>query len=143
MRQAVRKSMIVCTVLIGLAATVRAGTAAEAVLAALSPGAFKSRIDQGRGDPGVVELDIRTPKEYASGHIEGAVMVDYYAPDFVARPKALDRKKTYLIYCRSGNRTGRSLTIFQKLGFSRVYHLETGLVGWVKADFPLVTPPAS
>ena len=86
----------------------------------------------------VVLLDIRTPAEYKSGHISGAILLDYYASDFVDRLKGLDRDKTYLIYCRSGNRSGKSLAIFEKLGFRHAYHLETGIRGWMQERFPLV-----
>ncbi|HSO19445.1 MAG TPA: rhodanese-like domain-containing protein [Desulfosarcina sp.] len=101
-------------------------------------GQFKQILDRHKDDPDVVLLDIRTPAEFASGHIAGAIPVDYYARDFVDRLERLDRSKTYLIYCRSGNRSGRSLAIFEKLGFRRAYHLETGIRGWIAERFPLV-----
>ena len=143
MRQSGKCNIITWVMLIMVGAAGGTAMAEEAVLAALSPGSFKSLLDTSRGNADVVLLDIRTPKEYVSGHIEGAALIDYYAPDFVDRLKALDPQKTYLIYCRSGNRTGRSLAIFQKLGFVHVYHLETGLIGWVKANYPLVPPSSS
>lgn len=104
----------------------------------ISPTRFKQLLDQHQGDPDVVLLDVRTPKEFKSGHIEGAVLVDYYSRDFVDRLKALDRDKTYLVYCRSGNRSAKSLAIFEKLGFRRAYHLETGIRGWSQEQYPLV-----
>ena len=102
------------------------------------PDRFKMMIDRHRGNPNVVLLDIRTPGEYESGHIDGAVLLDYYAHDFADRIKALDRDKTYLIYCRSGNRSGRSLTLFQKLGFTRAVHLQTGIKGWLAHGYTVV-----
>ena len=107
-------------------------------LRGISAGQFKRILDQHREDPDVVLLDIRTPAEYKSGHISGAILLDYYASDFVDRLKGLDRDKTYLIYCRSGNRSGKSLAIFEKLGFRHAYHLETGIRGWMQERFPLV-----
>ena len=106
----------------------------------LSAREFKSMLDQRRSHPDLVILDIRTPGEFAAGHIAGAINVDYYGRDFVDRLKTLDRNKEYLIYCRSGNRTGKSLPIFADLGFDRIWHLDRGLIGWVKAQFPLVQP---
>jgi rhodanese-related sulfurtransferase len=82
-------------------------------------------------------LDIRTPREFKSGHIRGARLLDYYSSDFVERLKRLDREKTYLVYCRSGNRSGKSLTIFKRLGFRRVFHLDTGIAGWLKEKYPV------
>lgn len=127
---------LLLALLVGWFATVSAAEAT--VLGALSPSQFKTMLDEHQVAADVVLLDIRTPKEFADGHIQGAVMIDYYASDFVDRLKTLDLQKTYLIYCRSGNRTGRSLAIFEKLGFSRVYHLETGIIGWAQKGLPLV-----
>jgi rhodanese-related sulfurtransferase len=106
----------------------------------LSAREFKSILDRSPLGPDLVLLDIRTPREFTDGHIEGAVNIDYYNQNFIPRLKTLDRHKTYLIYCRSGNRTAKSLAIFKKLGFTRVSHLESGLVGWVRERFPLVRP---
>jgi rhodanese-related sulfurtransferase len=104
----------------------------------VSPRQFKALIDRHQGDPDVVLLDIRTPKEYENGHIQGAVLLDYYSSDYVDRLKALDRTRTYLIYCRSGNRSAKSLAIFDKLGFQRVYNLGPGVIGWSRETYPLV-----
>lgn len=104
----------------------------------VSPRQFKALLDQHQGDPDVVLLDIRTPKEFEDGHIQGAVLLDFYSSDYVDRLKALDRTKTYLIYCRSGNRSGKSLAIFDKLGFRRVYNLDPGVIGWSREKYPLV-----
>ena len=105
---------------------------------ALSASQFKQMLDQRPGGSDTVLLDIRTPGEFNDGHIEGAVLVDYYARDFVDRLKGLDRNQTYLLYCRSGNRSAKSLAIFAQLGFRHVYHLDTGIRGWVQEGFPLV-----
>lgn len=104
----------------------------------ISPRQFKALLDRHRGDSNFVLLDIRTPKEFRNGHIQGALLLDYYSGDFVDRLKALNRDKTYLIYCRSGNRSGKSLAIFEKLGFRHAYHMDTGLKGWSRERYPLV-----
>ncbi len=49
-------------------------------------------------DPDVVVLDIRTPDEYAAGHLEGAVLVDCKAADFAAQLQKLDPSKTYVMH---------------------------------------------
>lgn len=88
--------------------------------------------------PDAVILDIRTPAEFAAGHIEGAVNIDYYAPDFESRLAGLDRNTEYFVYCRSGNRSGRAMDTFARLGFSRVKHLKGGIIDWEGAGLPLV-----
>lgn len=108
------------------------------IVQAISPSQFKSLLDRHQGDIDVMVLDVRTAKEYDAGHIREAVLLDYYSRDFVDRLKALDREKTYLIYCRSGNRSGKSLVIFEKLGFNHAYHMVTGINGWSRENYPLV-----
>lgn len=113
-------------------------SAEQAAVRTLSPRHFKSLLDRYQGDPVVALLDVRTPTEFADGHIEGAILIDYYSSDYVKRIQELDRQKTYLIYCRSGNRSGKSLAIFEKLGFRHAYHMDAGVIGWLREKYPLV-----
>ncbi len=73
--------------------------------------------------PGDVVLDVRTPAEYAAGHLDGADNVDVLAPDFAARVDALDRKQTYYLYCRSGNRSGQAARRMKEMGFEKAYNV--------------------
>ncbi len=69
-------------------------------------------------DPSAPLLDVRTPDEFADGHLAGAVNVDVMAPDFGERVQSLglpDDGPVYL-YCRSGNRSGQAAGILQQLG---------------------------
>jgi phage shock protein E len=75
-------------------------------------------------------LDIRTPKEYAEGHIPDAINIDYKADSFQSELEKLDRDTTYLMHCRSGRRSANSLEIFEKLGFRHVIHMDDGILGW-------------
>ncbi|BBO71228.1 hypothetical protein DSCA_51580 [Desulfosarcina alkanivorans] len=113
-------------------------SAGKAGVQAITPHQFKSLLDRHQGNPDVVLLDVRTSREYNGGHIQGALLLDYHSRDFVDRLKSLDRDKTYLIYCRSGNRSGKSLAIFETLGFRRAYHLASGINGWSREQYPLV-----
>ena len=90
-----------------------------------------------RGDPDFVVLDVRTPAEFAAGHIEGALNIDYRASDFAERIAALDRSKTYLMYCRTGNRSGRALPLFDRLGFEAVVHMSDGITAWQRHGLPV------
>ena len=80
--------------------------------------------------PEAVVLDIRTPKEYAEGHIPDAINIDYKADSFQSELEKLDRDTTYLMHCRSGRRSANSLEIFEKLGFRHVIHMNDGILGW-------------
>lgn len=83
-------------------------------------------------------LDIRTPSEFEDGHLQGAINVDFYGKDFESRLKALDKEATYLVYCRSGNRSSKSLELFKDLGFKNILHLKKGTKDWVAQGLPLV-----
>ena len=75
-------------------------------------------------------IDVRTPEEYALGYIEGAILIDYKAADFHSSISALNRNVTYLIYCRSGNRSGKASKIMDSLGFKKIYDLKGGFMNW-------------
>lgn len=86
---------------------------------------------------GTVVLDIRTDAELAQARIPGAVQLDFYDPAFATRVAQLDRDATYLLYCRSGARTGQSHGLLTELGFRDVVDVEGGLIAWVNAELPL------
>lgn len=89
-------------------------------------------------EPDRVIIDIRTPEEFASGHLEGAELIDFYQPDFADRVAALDRDTAYVIYCRSGNRSGQARALFDELGFADVVDIGGGIAAWQQAGLPLV-----
>ena len=87
--------------------------------------------------PETVVLDVRTPREFATGHIEKAKNVNFQAADFGAQLEKLDRNKTYLVHCAAGGRSTQSLEVFKKLGFKSVVHLDGGFNAWTKAGLPV------
>lgn len=70
--------------------------------------------------PDAVVIDVRTPDEYAAGHLEGALNVDVQAADFTARIAELDPEAGYVLYCRSGSRAGVAADQMAALGFDDV-----------------------
>ncbi len=88
--------------------------------------------------PDLVVLDVRTPEEFDEGHIEGAVMVDFYSEDFDAQLAALDPDVPYVVYCRSGNRSGQTIAKMEVIGFQSVDDIDGGVVAWAGAGLPLV-----
>jgi len=106
---------------------------------ALSARQAETLLARNSDNPEFVVLDIRTPKEYAQGHIPRAVLLDYYDPSFKAGLQRLDRDKIYFIYCRSGNRSGRTLKLIESLGFKKIYHLDNGIIDWLRQKLPVVT----
>ena len=79
--------------------------------------------------PEMTVLDIRTPGEFNEKHIKGALNIDFSAPEFADKLNRVEKNRPVLLYCRSGNRSGKSLAAFQKLGFKKIYHLNNGIVG--------------
>ncbi len=78
----------------------------------------------------VVAVDVRTPGEIADGYITGTnVFIDYNSDTFKEEVAKLDKSKTYVVYCRSGNRSTKALNIMSDLGFLKLYELEDGING--------------
>ena len=86
----------------------------------------------------VIVLDVRTPSEFANGHIAGATNLDFHAPDFQARLEKLDKHQTYLVHCAVGGRSARAGALMSTLDFDSVYDLKGGLGAWEKAGKPVV-----
>jgi phage shock protein E len=69
---------------------------------------------------GTVVIDVRTPAEYASGHLEGASNIDVQATTFASKIAKLDKNTPYFIYCHSGNRAGQAITAMKAVGFANL-----------------------
>jgi rhodanese-related sulfurtransferase len=78
-------------------------------------------------DPAVTVLDVRTPAEFAAGHLAGAVNVDVESAQFVSVIETLDRDGTYALYCRSGRRSQVASDAMAAAGFTGLYNLSGGL----------------
>jgi rhodanese-related sulfurtransferase len=96
-------------------------------------------IQENQENPDFIILDVRTPSEYASGYIENAVNLDYYEDGFEETLDTYDKNKTYLIYCRTANRTASVMNIMQRLEFTGVYNMRGGINAWTSAGYPVVT----
>lgn len=76
-----------------------------------------------------VLLDVRTPSEFNSQNIPGAINIDIMSYEFHDKVAELDKSKTYFIYCRSGNRSGQACHMMSELGFN-TYNLVGGIGAW-------------
>lgn len=77
-------------------------------------------------DQEVVVLDVRTPSEFQDGHLEGAVNIDYTSPDFEQEIAKLDTAATYLLYCKSGNRSNKATAVMKRKNFNNIYNATVG-----------------
>jgi len=83
------------------------------------------------GDNNAVVLDVRTQDEVDEGMIPNAIHIDIYkGQGFVDEVEALDKTKSYYVYCRSGARSGQACGIMNQLGFEKAYNLEGGFMNW-------------
>jgi len=94
-------------------------------------------IQENHGNPDFVIFDVRTSSEFHDGHIEGALNIDVNLPSFSEELEQLASNDTYLVYCRSGNRSRTALAIMEDLGFTRIYHPANGVTEWVDAGLPV------
>lgn len=85
----------------------------------LTPTEFKA---QKLGSKTVL-LDVRTPQEFADGHLDGAENVDYRGGEFAEEMKNWDKKKVYYLYCASGNRSSMAAQLLHDAGFEHVYNI--------------------
>lgn len=83
-------------------------------------------------------LDVRTPAEFAEGHIAGAVNIDIYDDNFMADAlKTLDPSRPVAVYCRSGKRSADAASRLAAKGY-RVTNLEGGILAWIEQKLPTV-----
>jgi rhodanese-related sulfurtransferase len=95
------------------------------------------------GGSALVKLDVRSAEEYRSGHIPGAINIDYRSPSFEDQLAGLDREKAHLVYCRTGVRSQKALPIMKRLGFSEIYNLTKGIAEWQREGGEIVSIPES
>jgi len=75
-------------------------------------------------------LDVRTPEEFATGHIDNALNIDWQGENFVKDAQKLDKNKTVYVYCRSGKRSQMASEKLSALGFKEIYNLDGGILKW-------------
>ena len=79
-------------------------------------------------------LDVRTSEEYNNGHLKGSINIDYFSDDFSDEISSLGLESPILVYCRSGNRSGKAMKIMYDLGFIEVKNFIRGYKSWISAE---------
>lgn len=80
-------------------------------------------------------LDVRTKEECSESKIPGSLNIDYYSENFKNNLDKLNKNLNYYIYCRSGNRSGKTVVILREKGFKNVFNLEGGILAWKKENY--------
>ena len=96
---------------------------------------FKSKLDRST----YLLVDVRTKAEYSKGYIKDAINIDYLSDDFEKKIKKLDKEMLVLIYCRSGNRSRKAMSLMSKYGFKQVFNLAGGVIAWKENDNSLIS----
>jgi len=104
----------------------------------LSPAKADSLIQAHAKDSKFLLLDVRTPEEFAMGHLPGARLVDFHSAGFQDEIGKLPRQAPIFLYCRSGNRSGQALRLMEGMGFTDVRHLAGGINLWQAEARPIV-----
>lgn len=128
------KKLFIAMALLGTLALAACGSSNSAVQK-MDPTAFADAASQ----PGVVILDVRSPDEFASGHLTGATNINVEDPGFADAISGLDKNVTYAIYCQSGRRSGIATSQMTDAGFTKIVELEGGLQAWQQVGGQLAT----
>lgn len=111
--------MIVLSIVTSLVLSCASPQQDAATVKQLTPTEFKAAKLSGNG----VLLDVRTPEEYAGGHLQNSENVDYRGGEFAEKMKAWDKDKVYYLYCASGNRSGKAAELLREAGFKHIYNI--------------------
>ena len=121
---------------VALAACAFAFTAAAAGPATIEPNALGERIAW--ADRSLLVLDVRTPEEYAAGHLPGAVNIPHDGLGSRTAELSGARERDIVVYCRTGKRTAEALEILRQAGFTRLFHLKGDYTRWSEEKRPVI-----
>jgi phage shock protein E len=96
------------------------------VIEVLSPEVFENHLQE----ENVQLIDVRTPKEFESGHLKGAKNHHIYDKDFREQVSYLDKEKPVYVYCKAGGRSHEAAEELKTMGFKKVYDLQGGISEW-------------
>jgi len=98
----------------------------------IDPKAFSEKIT---ATPNAQIIDVRTPQEFASGHLDNAVNIDWLGDNFLANAEKLDKTKPVFVYCKTSNRSPQAAKKLEELGFTTIYNMQGGLLKWDAEGF--------
>jgi len=128
------KIVLVSGLLMAIVSCVRFFTCSSKQIQCLSVDEFEKQLIITKGEQ---LIDVCTQKEFEKYHIQGAKNIDFQSFGFRSEIRKLDKTKPILIYCLSGVRSKLTALMCKRAGFERIYELDPGLKGWLKAGKPV------
>ena len=101
----------------------------QAQVTKLNPQAFSEAIAELESP---LVIDVRTPREFAAGNIEGAANINFYDQNFLNAFSDYDKSTPIYLYCRSGARSASAANKLKALGFKNIYDLSGGYISWMR-----------
>jgi rhodanese-related sulfurtransferase len=111
-----RRAVVVAAVLLG--ASMLASCSDDSSSSASGAPAAGRASAEAALEQGAIPIDVRTPEEYDGGHVEDAQLIDVQSPGFDAAVGELDPGATYVVYCRSGNRSAAAADRMEAVGLT-------------------------
>ena len=96
-------------------------------------------ISKNREGDDLVIIDVSTPQEYKDLHLEGAINMNLISRFFKTRLDAMDKSRTYVVYCKVGGRSKIAQKLMQQLGFRTVYNVVGGTLLWEEEGLPFAS----
>ena len=91
-----------------------------------------TQFDPDSAENGIL-IDVRTPEEYAEGHLPNAINIDVKDEGFAEKIDEIKKNKNIYLYCKTGKRSVKAATIADTLGFKNIYNLDGGFMSWKEA----------
>jgi len=140
-----------CTLAIGIALIACAaglswaGSPAQVLIAADNVHDHRPDAKEARQmyDAGATFVDVRTDREWAAGHVKGAIHIPVKEIDAAAPAKLTDRKLPVVTYCAAGSRAAKGAAILRKLGYQNVTAMSGGYPDWKADGGPVEIPDSS
>lgn len=86
----------------------------------------------------ILIIDVRTPEEFASGHIENSININMQSVDFMEQIATLEKGQSVYLYCKKGGRSNRAARMIQEMEFKNIYDLKGGILQWEKEGYKTI-----
>mgnify|MGYP006174199809 CR=1 FL=1 len=97
-----------------------------------------AKYEQKLTQPDVQLIDVRTPEEFAEGHLENAINMDINGDNFDTSIASLDKEKPVMVYCKAGGRSAKAAAKLKEMGFKSISDLDGGITNWNSENKPTV-----